>query len=162
MEQNYSWKKGIFSRSYIIFENERRVGNLSDRSFLQTACGELNEEKYTFKTNGFFYQRTRIVDNNANKIIGEITYNTWMSKATININGQKFGLKYDNVWNTKWSISGLNETQIRYNSSTTTGRIQSNTDNQLLILAGLFVANYYLQTTLVVLLIVFIPALLRH
>jgi len=85
-----------------------------------------------------------------------------MNKASININGQKFDLKYDNIWNTKWSISSLNETQIRYNSSTTTGQIESKTDNQLLILSGLYVANYYLQMTLAVLLIVFIPILIRH
>jgi len=56
----------------------------------------------------------------------------------------------------------LNETQISYNSTSCTGQIQSNTDNELLILSGLFVANYYLQMTLVVLLIVFIPILVRH
>jgi hypothetical protein len=85
-----------------------------------------------------------------------------MNKATIDINGQQFDLKYDNIWNTKWSISGLNETLISYNNTSCRGHIQSNTDNQLLILSGLFVANYYLQMTLVVLLIVFIPILTRH
>ena len=127
-----------------------------------TSRGELNEKKYTFKTTGFFNQHTQIIENNENKIIGEITYNNWMNKATININGKKFELKYNNIWNSKWSITSLNETQISYNSSTSTGQIQSNTDNELLILSGLFVANYYLQMTLAILLIVFIPILIRH
>ena len=162
MQLNYNWKKGIFSESYQIFNNETQVGSLSNKCFSQTAHGELNEEKYTFKTTGFFKQHTQIIENNENKIIGEITYNNWMNKATININGQQFDLKYDNIWNTKWSISSLNETQISYNSTSCTGQIQSNTDNELLILSGLFVANYYIQMTLVVLLIVFIPILVRH
>ena len=162
MQLNYNWKKGIFSESYQIFNNETQVGSLSNKCFSQTAHGELNEEKYTFKTCGVFKQHTQIIENNENKIVGEITYNNWMSKATININGQQFDLKYDNIWNTKWSISGLNETQISYNSTSCTGQIQSNTDNELLVLSGLFVANYYLQMTLVVLLIVFIPILVRH
>ena len=158
---NYNWRKGIFSESYQIFNNETQVGSLSNKCFSQTAYGELNEEKYTFKTCGVFKQHTQIIEN-YNKIVGEITYNNWMNKATININGQQFDLKYDNIWNTKWSISGLNETQISYNSTSCTGQIQSNTDNELLILSGLFVANYYLQMTLVVLLIVFIPILVKH
>ena len=162
MQQDYNWKKGVFSECYKIFNNEAQVGNLSNKSFSQTAHGELNEEKYTFKTCGFWKQQTQIIDNNENKIVGEITYNNWMNKASININGQKFDLKYDNIWNTKWSISSLNETQIRYNSSTTTGQIESKTDNQLLILSGLYVDNYYLQMNLAVLLIVFIPILIRH
>ena len=159
---NYNWRKGIFSESYKIFNNETQVGGLSNKCFSQTAHGELNEEKYTFKTSGVFKQHTQIIENNENKIIGEITYNNCMNKATININGQQFDLKYNNIWNTKWSISGLNETQISYNSTSCTGQIQSNTDNELLILSGLFVANYYLQMTLAVLLIVFIPILVRH
>ncbi len=138
------------------------MGSLSNKSFSQTSRGELNEKKYTFKTTGFFNQHTQIIENNENKIIGEITYNNWMNKATININGKKFELKYNNIWNSKWSITSLNETQISYNSSTSTGQIQSNTDNELLILSGLFVANYYLQMTLAILLIVFIPILIRH
>ena len=161
MQLNYNWRKGIFSESYQIFNNETQVGSLSNKCFSQTAYGELNEEKYTFKTCGVFKQHTQIIEN-YNKIVGEITYNNWMNKATININGQQFDLKYNNIWNTKWSISGLNETQISYNSTSCTGQIQSNTDNELLILSGLFVANYYLQMTLVVLLIVFIPILVRH
>ena len=161
MQLNYNWRKGIFSESYQIFNNETQVGSLSNKCFSQTAYGELNEEKYTFKTCGVFKQHTQIIEN-YNKIVGEITYNNWMNKATININGQQFDLKYDNIWNTKWSISSLNETQISYNSSTCIGQIQSNTDNQLLILSGLFVANYYLQMTLAVLLIVFIPILTSH
>ena len=162
MQLIYNWKKGIFSESYKIFNNETQIGSLSNKSFSQTSRGELNEKKYTFKTTGFFNQHTQIIENNDNKIIGEITYNNWMNKATININGQKFELKYNNIWNSKWSITSLNETQISYNSSTSTGQIQSNTDNELLILSGLFVANYYLQMTLAVLLIVFIPILIRH
>ena len=161
MQLNYNWRKGIFSESYQIFNNETQVGSLSNKCFSQTAYGELNEEKYTFKTCGVFKQHTQIIEN-YNKIVGEITYNNWMNKATININGQQFDLKYNNIWNTKWSISSLNETQISYNSTSCTGQIQSNTDNELLILSGLFVANYYIQMTLVVLLIVFIPILVRH
>lgn len=160
MQRDYNWTKGFLSETYKIFHNGMLVGNLSEKFFSQTAHGEINEEKYIFKTSGFFRQKTQIIENKGNKMVGEITYDIWMNKAIITINGQKFGLKYDNVWNTKWSISNLNEILIKYNSSTSPGQIQSNTDNQLLILSGLFVSNYYLQIFLAVLIIVFIPILL--
>ena len=162
MQHKFNWKKGLFSESYKIFKNDTQVGALTNKSFSQTSHGELNGEKYTFKTSGFFKQQTQIIDNYENKIIGEITYSNWMSKATININGKKFELKYDNIWNTKWSISNLDGIQIKFNCSTTTGQIFSDTDNPLLILTGLFITNYYLQITFVVLLILFIPILTKH
>ena len=157
MQTSLRWKKGLFSSTYSIYSNDQLIGKLKDKTFSQSADGELNGKKYTFKTKGFFKQRTKILDNIDNKVIGEITYNNWMTKATLLINNKRTNWKYDNLWNTKWSICDSEGIEIKYAGSSTRGQIDSNTDDDLLLLSGLFVINYYWQMTIVVLIAVFVP-----
>ena len=157
MQTSLRWKKGLFSSTYCIYSNDQLIGKLKDKTFSQSADGELNGKKYTFKTKGFFKQRTEIRNDKDNKVIGEITYNNWMTKATLLILNKKTNWKYDNLWNTKWSIFDSEGLKIKYTGSSTRGQIDSNTDDDLLLLSGLFVTNYYWQMTIVVLIVVFVP-----
>ena len=160
MNTNLKWKKSLFSSTYSIYSNDQLIGKLKDKSFSQTAYGELNGKKYIFKTKGFFKQHTEIFDNKDNKLIGEITYNNWMTKASLLVNNKKTNWKYDNLWNTKWSIFDSEGIEIKYTGSSTSGQIDSNSDDSLLLLSGLFVTNYYWQVTIAVLIAVFIPILI--
>jgi len=157
MQTKLRWKKGLFSNLYSIYSNGQQIGKLKDRSFSQTANGELNGKEYTFKTKGFFKQHTDIIDNLENKVIGVITYNNWMTKATISVANKTIHWKYDNLWNTKWSIFNSEGIKIQYTGSSTSGEIDSNIDDALLFLSGLYVTNYYWQMTIVVLVAVFVP-----
>ena len=157
MDTKMKWKKNIFSNLYNITLNGEQIGKLRDKSFSQSANGEINGKEYTFKTKGIFKQRTEIIDNLENKVIGEINYNNWMTKATISIGNKMIKWKYDNLWNTKWSLFNEGGINIKYSGSSTKGQIDSNTDDPLLILSGLFVTNYYWQMTIAVIVAVFIP-----
>jgi hypothetical protein len=46
---------------------------------------------------------------------------------------------------TRWSVSDINEVLINYHSSAFKGTIDSFSDNAVLILAGLFIRNYFKQ-----------------
>ncbi len=105
----------------------------------------------------FFNQQTEIHDAINNKVIGNITYNGWMTKATLSILDKKINWKYDNLWNTKWSIFDSNGIDIKYSGSSLKGQIKSNTDDDLLLLSGLFVINYYWQITIIIIFVTFIP-----
>ncbi len=59
------------------------------------------------------------------------------------------------MWNSKWSIKDSEGTLINYAGSSTSGKIDSNVDDDLLILTGLSVTNYYWQIT-ILLVIVFL------
>ena len=157
MQLKLKWKKNIFSTLYSIYSNGQLIGSLKDKTFSQTANGELNGKEYLYKTKGFFKQHTEIIDSSENKVIGEITYNNWMTKATISVNNKMINWKYDNLWNTKWSVFNSEGVNIKYSGSSTSGQIDSNVDDALLILSGLFVTNYYWQMTIVVLVAVFLP-----
>ena len=157
MQTKLTWKKNFFSNLYIIYSNGQQIGQLKDKAFSQTANGELNGKEYTFRTKGFVRQHTEIIDNSTNKVIGEITYNNLMTKANISIDNKTINWKYNNLWNTKWSIFNQEGINIQYAGSSTSGQIDSNTDDALLLLIGLFVTNYYWQMTVAVLVAVFVP-----
>jgi len=159
MQTKLIWKKNVFSDLYSIYSNGQQIGKLKDKTFSQSANGELNGKEYTFNTKGFFNQHTEIIDNSENKIIGEIVYNNWMTKATISIDNKTMNWKYDNMWNTKWSIFNSEGIKIQYSGSSTSGQIDSNSDDPVLLLSGLFVTNYYWQMTVAVLVAVFVPVL---
>jgi hypothetical protein len=153
MQTNLKWDKGTFSNTYNIYSQDQVIGKLRNSSFSQIAEGELNGKKYTFITKGFFNQQTEIRDAIDNKLVGNITYNGWMTKATLSILDKKINWKYDNLWNTKWSIFDSNGIEIKYSGSSSKGQINSNTNDDLLILSGLFVTNYYWQITIVLIIV---------
>lgn len=157
MQTNLRWKKDYISNLYYIYSNNKQIGDLRNKIFSQTATGKLNGKEYIFKTKGFFKQHTEITDGLENKVIGEITYNNWMTKATISVGDKTINWKYDNIWNTKWSISSSEGINIKYSGSSTKGQIDSNTDVELFLLSGLFVTNYYWQMTIAILIMAFVP-----
>jgi len=157
MQTKLRWKKHLFSNLYTIYSDGQQIGILKDKTFSQTANGLLNGKAYTFKTTGFFRQRTEIINSLENKLIGVITYNNWMTKALIFANNETINWQYDNLWNTKWSIFSSEGGIIKYSGSSTSGQIDSNIDDELLLLSGLFVVNYYWQMTIAVLVAVFVP-----
>ena len=143
MPTNLRWKKGWFSNLYKIYSDDKIVGKLKSKMFSQTTKGELNGKEYTFKTKGFFKQSTEIIDDNEKKVIGKITYNNWNTKAIISVNNKNINWKYDNLWNTKWSIFDTEGINLKYSGSSTSGQVNSNSDDELLLLSGLFIVNYY-------------------
>ena len=157
-----NWKKKLITNDYTIYQNGQQAGKLIETSFSKSAKAELNDHQYSFITTGFFKHKTEIRDERKHKIVGEITYNTWMNKATITINGKDSHWKYNNFWNTQWSIQNYQGIEINYCGSSTSGNIQTNTEDALLIISGLFITNQSWQTSIIVLFIIFIPIFLSN
>lgn len=152
MQTNLKWEKNILSNlDDKIYSNNQLIGLLRNSVFSQKTHGELNGKRYIFQTKGFLNQHTDIIDSLENRVVGEITYNSWMTKASISINDKQFNWRYSNLWNSKWSISNSEEVSINYSGRSISGQIDSNTSNALLLLTGLFIFNYYSQTTICIL-----------
>lgn len=143
MEKIYTWKRGFFKRTYELFSNEMAVGTLRERTWSYSADGEINGKTYQFIITGFWKRKTEISDTE--KVIATITYNSWMTKATIEFTGSMKSLtwQYDNFWHTWWSLSDPSGRKIKYHGSQLKGEITSNIDDDMLILAGLFITSYY-------------------
>ena len=162
MPKQLNWNKKTFSNLFKIYSKGQQVGKLNSKSFSSNASAEFNNEKYTFITSGFFDPTTKIYDLAEKKFIGKIIYNSWRTKATINLNDKISYWKYENIWNTKWRISDEEGIQISYQGSSSGGNIQTNTDDSLLLLSGLFIINYYWQTSIVIFMVILIPIFLNN
>ncbi len=157
MEIKLNWKRGLFKNTTQICSENSSVGKIREHTWSGSAQGELNGKNYIFKTQGFFRQQTLIINPLDNEIIGEIHFNTWMTNATIRILDKVYKWKYDNWLNTRWSIYSPEEILIHYGGSWAKGRILSGTNEDLLILTGLYVINYYWQTAAVLFVAVLLP-----
>ena len=157
MQQKIHWKNRPFTNSYSIYSNNHLIGKLNEKTFSKTSIGEFENKEFIFKTCGCFKQQTKITDKKEHKIIGDIRFNSWMTKATLSINGKTYYWKYDNLMNTRWRLFSAEGIEIKYEGSCTTGQIDTNTNDSVLLLSGLFVKNYYLQTTIAVLVAIFVP-----
>jgi hypothetical protein len=157
MKTILKWKKGLFRIAYEIYSEESKVGYLRDRSWGQSSDGELNGEKYWFRTKGFLKQETKIYYSDNDTPVAKIDYNSWMTKARIEYSGNVYTWSMDNFWSTKCSLRSPDGLKIQYRSSFSDGQIESDISNNLLILTGLFVKNYYLQMSVIIVLIAILP-----
>jgi hypothetical protein len=150
MKTELRWKRGFFQTAIQIYSNEMPVGTLKGKSWSQTTEGLLNGESFAFVNKGFFKSVTLITDTRNKNEVGKITYSSWKNKAEIEHSGKTFSLKYTNTWGTKWSLSDAAGNSINYQGSSSKGTIESDILNNMLIMTGLFIANYYWQRTTVI------------
>jgi hypothetical protein len=158
MQSDLEWKKDLFSNLSKIYSEGRQVGEIKEKTFSKTATAELNNKRYSFITTGFFKPKTEILDESGKKL-GVITYSNWMTKATITLDREVLFWKYDNLWNTEWRVFNKNGVQVKYKGSFSGGNIQSNTDDDLLLLSGLFISNYYREMLILIMFIVLLPVI---
>ncbi len=149
------WKSNFFSSNYRIFEDEQEIGYLKEKTFRNTAKAQLRDTGLKFRKKGFFKDETEIFDLASDEKRGQILYNGWGSKASFMLNGQNYTLKYTNIWNTKWTVyDESGEAIINYNSSTFSGKIETDETDEALLLTGLFVHNYYVQISLFMMVVI--------
>ena len=155
MNVRYNWKKGFLKNKMEIFSNGNQIGNFVDKTFSQSASGELSDKKYLFQTIGLFNQKTIVVDGSKNLNLGEITYNTIKTTAKIDFNGKVFFWKNENWRHSKWKFYNT-DTSIAYRGSSFIGELESDTEDPLLILTGLYIANYYWQSVVAIMMVLFL------
>ena len=151
------WKKGTFSTTYQIFSGEEAIGELANYTFKQKAEGVIRNKRYLFRTKGLFKQETQIIDGESDQIIANITYNSMMSKATIQFTNRTVYWKYDSTWQTRWSLYDKLGIYMKFAGGSSRGTIEYEEEDDLLVLTGMFVSNYYQQATIAIMIAVFIP-----
>ena len=157
MATNLKWRSKFFSSDYEIFDEVKQVGSLKIKSFSSKTLGIFNSIRVMFRSKGFLKQYIEILDEKTGEVVGMITFNNFMSKAKIIINGNSYNWKYTNAWNTKWHVSSGNVIDIEYKSSNSKGEIRSSSEDDLLLIAGLYIHIYYVRTMAVVMIAVLLP-----
>jgi hypothetical protein len=157
MKTKLIWKRGAFSTTYQIYADERCIGQLQNQTFRQTSEGRINKNKYSFKTKGVFKQETLIMEGKSNRVIGNITYNSMRSRASIQLPDRTLSWKYVNRWQTRWGIYDDKHTLMEFTGRSFKGNIEFEEADDLLVLTGLYVTNYYQQAMIAILIAVLIP-----
>ena len=157
MNTYLSWRKAAFSSTFRILSGEKVIGELTNNAFKQTAEGVIRNKRYRFRTKGLFKQETQIIDAKSDQVIGSISYNSMMNKATIQFKDRIVNWKYDNTWQTRWSLYDKLGSYMKFSGRFTGGTIEYEEEDDLLVLTGMFVTNHYQQATLVIMAAVFIP-----
>lgn len=145
MEAHFTWKTKLFRNRYDIFRNDTPAGEMKSKNWSRTSFGELNTRKITFETRGIFRNETKILDTISEIELGSISYNIWKTKATITFRNKDYAFQYDNLFHSKWSISNENGPLVKYHSTISNGIIDSYTDDEVLILTGLFIRHLFQQ-----------------
>lgn len=158
MKTTLSWKRGVLSSTCRIFSGEACIGELANYTFKQTAEGVIRNKRYFFRTKGLFKQKTQIIDGASDQVIANISYNSMMSKATIEFKDRTINWKYDTGWQTKWSLYTNQGILMKFASrNMNKGTIEYEDEDDLLVLTGMFVTNYYQQAMIAIMVAVFIP-----
>jgi hypothetical protein len=143
MEKFITWKKAFFSRTYQFYSNGIEVGYLKISFWSKPCLGELDGKGFAFTTKGFFNRETKITDSKTGQEIAVITYNNWKSKATIKLTDESVcEWEYLNFWRTKWVLK-KNLYTINYHGREMKGEIISYLDDEVLIVAGIFISSYF-------------------
>ncbi|MGZ2368315.1 hypothetical protein ACXR6G_00830 [Ancylomarina sp. YFZ004] len=104
---------------------------------------ETKGEAYSFKTSGVFKKSTIVYDMQTYKSLAVITYDEWRSRAILSVGNRVLYFKSDNLLQNKWQLSDVGGVHITYTGSSNKGYINSTTNESILLLSGLLVADYY-------------------
>ncbi len=143
MEQVLYWRKGLFDSNYQVFEQQQLKFSMNFTSWQNSAIATTQTGIYLLKSEGFSRPETRIL-NNQNEVLATITYHWLGFKAKIVFaSGEAFDWSYQNSWLSRWSLNNLKDKQILFNASAGNGNIHTNVNDDMLIVAGLFIREYY-------------------
>lgn len=151
MSKFINWKSDWFSGNLQLFVDGLQKGAITFGMWKSDAESIFEDKNYQFVNEGFWQSSTKVIDRKTNTVVAMITYDSWKSKAVISLkSGEHYEWKSTGIWKSQWTVSNYNDEHIMYNSSSNSGAISSDTDNELLILAGLFIKQIYNKKTVVI------------
>jgi len=143
MNTELSWGKDTFSRTYTLFSAQKLCGYLKRDSLSQSANGEIKGEVFCFKTSGFIKKNTIVYNGLTYKSLAVISYDEWRSRAILSAGDRVLYFKFDSFSQSSWQLVGSAGEHIAYSTSSNKGYINSTTDDSLLLLSGLLVADHF-------------------
>ena len=150
MENHLVWNKGFLDSNYQLFANGKISGSIFFNTWKNEAKGIGLTNSFFFKTEGFLNPTTKLI-NEKNEIIGIITYDSWHTKATVNMtSGEVFAWSFSNSWLSQWMITDFKEKQISYHSHSSNGTITSSTSDEIMLLTGIFIREYYARILIMI------------
>jgi len=147
MRKELKWKKGIFSNTYQISDYRRLVGLLKVEMLRSNASGEINGEKYIFKSQGILSRTVHVIHYETYELIASIKMGFWGNKAQITTEGRNYIWEFKNLWQTKWSISDEKKTYLAgtHNNLLSKGNLAFGELDDFLVLTSIYVKDYLIR-----------------
>ncbi|MGB3468087.1 MAG: hypothetical protein WBA74_22570 [Cyclobacteriaceae bacterium] len=141
MTNSLSWSMNLFGTSFEVKNNRGSVGRLKLKPLSSVAEGFIGSKEYRFKPKGIFSTKVEVWQIGHSLPVAHIRYGTWGRKALITIDQKQYTWKYENIWQTKWSLRSNDVIliQSKDNSMFSKGTIESGSTDQLLVLICLYV-----------------------
>jgi hypothetical protein len=160
MQRLLTWRKGLFDSNYQLYTNGEIKGSLIFNSWKNNARG-IALKNYYFTSEGFLNPTTKIRDEKHNQI-GIITYKIWKLKATVTFNNlDHASWGYTNSWLSRWTITNYSDKQIQFHSATSSGVAVTDNDDELFLLTGLYIREFFSRAIILLILLILIPAIMR-
>lgn len=146
MRRGYSWEKNFFGTTTSLYREGALVGNLVEKSFSSSAEGEMNGKAFEFRNSGIINLKTEVTEKVTGKLVATIRYNSFQTKATIDTDERRLLWKSKNLIGSKWEMENSRGERIIYKGFNQKGVIETETEDEMLLLTGLFARNYYWQS----------------
>ena len=143
MVKSLTWRKKFFSSCYSLFSNGITVGFLKENVWGQSSKGVIDGKHYTINSKGFLGQKATVINTGTGMPEASITFNSWRTKAKINVGSTLYSWQYTNVWNTKWNMVRWSGEQLYFRERGQQGFADSNSDDSLLLLLGIYTHNAF-------------------
>ena len=161
MNYDFNWNKDTFDSKYQVFSQGLLKYALNFESWHNSAIATTQTGIYLFKTQGFSKPESLLV-NNRNEVLAVITFNLLSLNATIKFTeGSKFKFLYRKNWISEWSLNNGADKQVFYKARTGNGLVKSNIDDELIILTGLYIKEYFSRLLLLIIALVLIGLFVR-
>ena len=162
MEKTLNWRKGLFDSNYQVFENAYLKFSLNFSSLKNSAIATTQNGIYLLRSEGYSNPETRIFNNN-HEVLAVIKYDWLAFKAKITFpTGESFDWSFQNSWLSRWSLNNHVDKQIIYNSSSSSGLIHTNVDDEILVFTGLFIREYYTRILYALILLFIVMSFTRN
>ncbi len=144
MEKVITWTKGVFNSSYQIFSNGQICGNLIFETWNNHALGIMSKRNYYFRRKSFTDTTTTIYGNNHEEL-GTINFHIWQFRAIVTLKNQiPYSWNYSNGWLSEWIVSNHQNTHLTYKASSGSGTVMGQgLDEELIVLAGFYIREYF-------------------
>lgn len=160
MSKFINWRSNWLSGDFQLFTDGVQKGIISFSSWRSDAESMFEDKNYFFSNVGFWQSQTNVIDRKTHEVVAIITYDSWKSKAVISLkSGEQYEWRSTGIWKSQFTVSNYKDEHIMYSSNSNTGTISSDTDNELLIVAGLFIKHIY-NKRVVVLVACFMPLIM--
>lgn len=106
----------------------------------------MNGKAFEFRNSGIINLKTEVTEKVTGKLVATIRYNSFQTKATIDTDERRLLWKSKNLIGSKWEMENSRGERIIYKGFNQKGVIETETEDEMLLLTGLFARNYYWQS----------------